>query len=187
MPVVLASRSPQRKEILERLGIPFEVVVPDVEEVVEGEPGEAVLESARRKAMAVEAGAGMLVIGCDTEVVVDGRLLGKPADEGEARQSLELLSGRSHDVVSGLVLVGPDPGQERSGVATSTVTFRELGAAELDRYLAFGEWRERAGSYAIQGLGTTLVDRVVGDISNVIGLPVALLLQLEPELGAASS
>ena len=169
------------------MGVEFDVVVPDIAEVEVGEPGEAVLESARRKAMAVEAGAGTVVIGCDTEVVVDRRLLGKPVDEGRARESLELLSGRSHDVVSGLVLVGPDPGQERSGVATSTVTFRELGAAELDRYLASGEWRERAGSYAIQGLGATLVDRVVGDISNVIGLPLGLLLQLEPELGATSS
>jgi septum formation protein len=187
VPVVLASRSPQRKEILERLGIPFEVVVPDVEEVGEGEPGEAVLESARRKARSVDAGAGTLVIGCDTEVVVDRRLLGKPLDAAQAREYLELLSGRSHEVISGLVLVGPDEGQERSGVASSTVTFRELGVAEVDRYLAFGEWRERAGSYAIQGLGATLVDRVVGDISNVIGLPVGLLLQLEPELGPASS
>jgi septum formation protein len=187
MQIVLASRSPQRREILQRLGVEFEVVVPDVEEVGEGEPAEAVLESARRKAMAVGARPGTVVIGCDTEVVVDGRLLGKPGDEGRAREFLQLLSGRSHEVLSGLVLVGPAEGEERAGTASSAVRFRELADADLDRYIGSGEWRERAGGYAIQGLGATLVDRVDGDITNVIGLPLALLLQLEPELGAASS
>lgn len=161
----------------------FEVVVPEVEEVTEGDPGDAVLGNARRKAAAVEA-SGALVIGCDTDVVLDGRALGKPGDEGTAREFLELLSGSSHEVLSGLVLLGPEPDRIREGVARSVVTFRALAAAEVDRYIASGEWRDRAGGYAIQGLGSTLADRVEGDLSNVIGLPLALLLELAPELAS---
>jgi septum formation protein len=116
--------------------------------------------------------------------VIDGAALGKPADEGEAREYLERLSGRTHEVLSGLALLGPSPGQERSGIARSRVTFRALAAPEVQRYLRSGEWHERAGAYAIQGLGTTLVERVEGDVSNVIGLPVALLLELAPDLAA---
>jgi septum formation protein len=181
MRIVLASRSPQRRELLGRLGIEFEVVVPEVEEARGGDPGDDVLESARRKATAVDA-TGALVIGCDTEVVVDGKALGKPAVEQAARENLELLSGRSHEVLSGLALAGPESDRIREGVARSVVTFQALSAAEVDRYLASGEWRDRAGGYAIQGLGASLAERVEGDLSNVIGLPLALLLELAPEL-----
>ena len=181
MRVVLASRSPQRRELLARLGGEFEVVVPEVEEARGGEPAEDVLESARRKAAAVDA-PGALVVGCDTEVVVDGQALGKPADEAAARESLGLLSGRSHEVLSGLALLGPEPGRARDGVERSTVIFADLSDAEVERYIASGEWRERAGGYAIQGLGSTLVEGVEGDLSNVIGLPLRLLLELAPEL-----
>jgi len=182
--VVLASRSPQRRVLLERLGVKFEVILPDVEEVRGRDPGDAVLENARRKAQAIEA-PGALVVGCDTEVAVDGRALGKPSDEAAARESLGLLSGRSHEVLSGVALIGPEPGRIREGVARSVVTFRSLGTDDVDRYLASGEWRERAGGYAIQGLGSTLAERVEGDLSNVIGLPLALLLDLAPELAWA--
>ena len=161
----------------------FDAVVPEVEEVGEGDAADAVLANARRKAAAVKA-PGALVIGCDTDVVVDGRALGKPADAAAARNYLELLSGRSHEVLSGLALLGPEPGRSREGVARSVVTFRRPGAEELDRYIASGEWRERAGAYAIQGLGSTLVERMEGDLANVIGLPVALLLELAPELSS---
>lgn len=156
-------------------------MVPEVEEEGHGDPADAVLENARRKAAAVAA-PDALVIGCDTDVVIDGRALGKPADEGAAREFLGLLSGRSHEVLSGLVLLGPEPDRSREGVARSLVMFRPLGDGEIDRYLASGEWRERAGGYAIQGLGSTLAERVEGDLSNVIGLPVGLLLELAPEL-----
>ena len=142
------------------------------------------LENARRKAAAVQA-PGALVIGCDTEVVVDGRVLGQPVDEAAARKYLELLSGRLHEVLSGLVLLGPEPGRSREGVRRSVVTFRPLGEDEIDRYLGSGEWRDRAGGYAIQGLGSTLAERVEGDLANVIGLPVGLLLELAPELARA--
>jgi septum formation protein len=184
--IVLASRSPQRRELLGRLGLEFEVVVPEVEEHGEGEPGDAVLENARRKAAAVDA-PDRLVISCDTEVAIAGRLLGKPEGEKTAREFLDLLSGRSHEVLGGLVLLGPEPGRVREGVARSTVSFRDLSGADVDNYVASGEWRDRAGGYAIQGLGSTLAERVEGDLSNVIGLPLALLLELAPELARRAS
>ncbi len=126
------------------------------------------------------------MIGCDTEVAIEGRVLGKPADTEQARDYLQLLSGRSHEVLSGLALLGPAPDQSREGVARSLVSFRELSSAEVDRYLASGEWRQRAGGYAIQGLGATLAERIEGDLSNVIGLPLGLLLRLAPELAPRS-
>jgi septum formation protein len=159
------------------------VVVPEVDELTEGEPEAAVVENARRKARAgleKAAGEGEPVLGVDTEVVLDGRLLGKAGDEEEARERLMLLSGRTHDVLSGVVLLAG--ARERSGVARSRVTFRDLSPELLDAYLASGEWRDRAGAYAVQGLGSSLVERVEGDLSNVIGLPVGLLVELTPDL-----
>jgi nucleoside triphosphate pyrophosphatase len=205
------------------------VVVPEVEELTEGEPEATVVENARRKARAgteilmrgheppklagavtgVAGGEWDLVLGVDTEVVLDGRLLGKAADQNEARDRLEALSGRTHEVLSGVVVLARDassldfvghrstksrvgaevlpsvPGDEvaeRSGLAKSRVTFRDLTPELLAAYLASGEWRDRAGAYAVQGLGSTLVERVEGDLSNVIGLPVALLAELVPDL-----
>ncbi len=180
--MILASRSPQRREILGRLGISFEAAPADIEELSGGDPAAEVPENALRKARAVAA-PGRLVIGCDTDVVIDGRALGKPGEVAAARKFLRLLSGRTHEVLSGLALLGPGEGQERTGSRSSWVTFREIGDDELERYLASGEWRERAGGYAVQGLGSTLVATVEGDIANVIGLPVGLLLELAPELG----
>jgi septum formation protein len=167
--VILASRSPQRRAILTQLGMDFEVVVPDVEELEEGDPREMVVENALRKARAVQ---GDLVLGVDTTVVVDGRSYGKPADEDEARETLSLLSGRTHEVWSGIAL------NERTAVACTQVTFRRLDEAILDWYLDSGEWRERAGGYAIQGKGAALVERISGDFWNVVGLPVPTLLDL---------
>jgi septum formation protein len=169
------------------LGVEFEIVAPEVEEVGDGRPEEVVLENARRKAGAVAEGAprDAVVLGADTEVVLDGRVLGKAGDEAEARRHLESLSGRSHEVLGGLVLLGPGDGPERSGVARSTVAFRELSPETIDLYLAAGEWRDRAGAYAIQGLGSILVERLEGDFSNVVGLPVGLLLELAPEFRPA--
>jgi septum formation protein len=156
--------------------------VPEVEELGEGEPREVVLENARRKARAVAAGSsGALVIGGDTEVVLDGRLLGKAADEAEARSHLRTLSGRTHEVLGGLVVLDAD-GSERAGVVSSSVSFKPLDDAVFDLYIASGEWRDRAGAYAIQGLGSVLIERLEGDFSNVVGLPVGLLLELAPEL-----
>lgn len=178
MKVTLASGSPQRSEILRKLGVEFEVVVPGVEELTGGDPQLEVVENARMKARAVVRGG--LVVACDTDVVLDGKALGKPADAIEAREYLERMSGRAHTVMSGLVVLAN--GEERSGLEQTTVVFRRLSEAEKERYVRFGEWRGRSGGYAIQTLGSTLVERIEGSVSNVVGLPVGLLLDLAPEL-----
>jgi septum formation protein len=158
--------------------VEFEVVVSGVDELSGGEPEFEVLENARRKASAV--GREGIVIACDTDVVLDGKALGKPADAAEARGYLERMSGRAHTVMSGLVVLVD--GEERSGLERTTVVFRELSAADKERYVDFGEWKGRSGGYAIQTLGSTLVERVEGSVSNVVGLPVGLLFELAPEL-----
>ena len=171
--------------MLSALGVEYEAVATDVEELREGAAPEVlVLENARRKALAglelAGAGEGVWSLGVDTEVVVDEQLLGKAASAPEARERLLALSGRTHEVLSGVVAVRTG-GAERSGVASSLVTFHELDGTVLERYLDSGEWRDRAGAYAIQGLGSTLVARLEGDFSNVVGLPLQLLLELIPE------
>lgn len=178
MRVVLASGSPQRSEILGKLGVEFEVVVPGVEELSGGDPEGEVVENARMKARAVEREG--IVVACDTDVVLDGKALGKPEDEREARQYLDRMSGRAHTVMSGLVVLVD--GEERSGLEKSTVVFKDLSEAEKERYVRFGEWEGRSGGYAIQTLGSTLVERLEGSVSNVVGLPVGLLVELAPEL-----
>ena len=185
--LTLASASPRRREILASLGIPFDIVLPDVEELTDGPPEEVVVENARRKAAAGrQAGEGPLTLGVDTEVILAGRLLGKASDRTEARRRLEALSGRTHTVLSGVVLYGASPPDaepaERSGVARSEVTFRELDETTLETYLASAEWRDRAGAYAIQGLGSILIASIEGDFSNVVGLPVPTLVELIPTL-----
>jgi septum formation protein len=169
--LILASTSPQRRAILEQLRIPFDVVVPDFEEV----EGTSPLERAVGKARSVDGG-GRPVLGVDTEVLFEGALLGKPADETEAEQMLEALSGRTHDVVSGLCL--RTPAWEELHEETTHVTFRALTPRDLAHYVAAGEWEGRAGAYAIQGLGASLVERVEGDFLNVVGLPGSLLVGL---------
>jgi septum formation protein len=130
--------------------------------------------------VAAVAEPGSTIIAGDTEVILDGRPLGQPADEAEAREMLVALSGRRHEVLGGIAVIAAD--EETVGVEASRVRFRDLGEAEIDAYVASGEWHGRAGGYAIQGLGSALVEEVKGDLSNVIGLPVALLLRLAPEL-----
>ncbi len=176
--LVLASRSPQRRAILAQLGVPFVVDVPEVEELSEGEPRAVVLENSLRKARAVH---GDLVLGVDTAVVCDGRTYGKPADRAEAEEGLRRLGDREHQVLSAVALIGP-AGRERTRVAGTRVRFRALSEALLAWYLDGDEWRERAGGYAIQGRGAALVERIDGDYLNVVGLPVATLLGLAPEL-----
>jgi len=188
--IILASRSPQRKALLKALGVDFRTIPAEVEETTEGAPQELVLANALAKARAVAARRrqGTLVIAGDTEVVVDGRALGQPGFEGEARWCLETLSGRTHEVLGALALIGPDRVdgelEVRTGVESSRVTFGELAPQLIDSYLASGEWKGRAGGYAVQGLGSALVAGIEGDVSNVIGLPVGLLLRLAPELAA---
>jgi nucleoside triphosphate pyrophosphatase len=179
--LVLASSSPQRRAILERLGIAFEVREVDVRELEHGEPRQLALENARRKAQAAaRAGAEEVVLGCDTIVCRDGAIYGKPADEAAARETLRALGGATHEVLSGLVLLMP--GGERSAVARTAVTFRELDDDLLEWYVTTGEWRGRSGGYAIQKAGAALVRTLDGECENVVGLPVATLLDLCPEL-----
>ena len=188
--LILASASPRRRRILERLGVPFDAVVPDVVELREGDPEAVVLENARRKARAGLDRAGVateaIVLGVDTDVSIDGALVGKPADAAGARQRLELLSGRTHEVLSGVVALGTAIGSEvaveRSAVARTAVTFAQLDPETIDLYVASGEWEDRAGAYAIQGLGSILIASIEGDFSNVVGLPVPTLVELIPGL-----
>jgi septum formation protein len=172
-PLLLASVSPQRRAILEQLQIPFDVVAPAYEEL-----GDDPVEHAAGKARSVDGGERP-VLGVDTVVVCDGRVLGKPADATEAERMLELLSGRTHEVVSGLCLL--TPAWEELGSEATRVTFRALTPRDVAHYLASEEWRERAGGYAIQGLGAGLVERIEGDYLNVVGLPAALLVRLLAE------
>jgi septum formation protein len=175
--LVLASRSPRRREILEQLGVEFRVEVPEVEELSEGEPVELVRENALRKARAVE---GERVLGVDTAVVLDRRTFGKPRDAAEAERFLRALSGRDHEVMSGLAI--REAGNEASAVAVTRVRFRELDEHTIDWYLSRGEWGDCAGGYAIQGKGAALVREIEGDYWNVVGLPVPLLLHMVPDL-----
>jgi septum formation protein len=178
---VLASASPQRRAILDRLGVPFTVRATEAQELTAGDPGGVAVENALRKARAARiAGVSEVVLGCDTLVALDGDIYGKPGDEGAARASLGALSGATHEVISGVALL--IEGEERTAVARTRVRFRVLGHDLLDWYLAKGEWQGRAGGYAIQGAGAALVVAVEGDYENVVGLPLATLLDLYPQL-----
>jgi septum formation protein len=177
--VILASGSPRRRTILEQLGVDFRVEVPGVEELDAGEPSEVVVQNALRKARAV-ARPGERVLGADTEVVLDGEVLGKPADADAAGALLRRLSGREHEVMSGIAVC--EDGTERTGLAVTRVRFRELREADIGWYLATGEWSGLAGGYAIQGRGAALVESIEGDYWNVVGLPVPELLRLLPDL-----
>lgn len=157
-------------------------MVPAVEELTDGDPAELVVENALRKA---RAGASKfaddaLVLGVDTDVSIDGALLGKPLDDAGAAARLEQLSGRTHEVLSGLALVSAEG--ERSALVSTLVTFRALSEEEVGSYVASGEWRDRAGGYAVQGLGSALIERVDGDLSNVIGLPIPALSRMIADL-----
>jgi septum formation protein len=183
VPLVLASRSPQLCAILTQLGVEFEAIPADIEELAAGDPAELALENARRKARAVARrleGRDAIVLGVDTDVELDGRVLGKAPDARAAWDMLRALSGRSHTVHSGLWVIDRDG--ERGAQAATDVRFRALSDAEVDSYVAAGEWRDRAGAYAIQGRGAALVDAIAGDYFNVVGLPVAALAELLPDL-----
>jgi septum formation protein len=182
VPLLLASTSPQRRAILEQLRLPFDVVAPRYEE--RDEPGLSPVELVRRhaegKALSVAGEAGNRpVLGVDTAVVLDGEVFGKPGSEAYAERMLERLSGRTHEVVSGLCVV--TPGWTATLDETTRVTFRTLTPRDLARYVGSGEWAGRAGGYAVQGLGAGLVERIEGDYLNVVGLPAAALVRLLAE------
>lgn len=163
------------------MGVPFTVRPSNSEEIEQGDPGEVALENALRKARAVrKPDTPEAVLGCDTVVALGGVIYGKPADEHAARATLNALSGATHEVVSGLALLVE--GEERTAIARTAVTFRTVDEPLLSWYLATGEWRGRAGGYAIQGAGAALVRAVEGNYENVVGLPLATLIDLWPEL-----
>jgi septum formation protein len=180
-PLLLASVSPQRRAILEQLRIPFDLLTPRYEEDnAADDPVALVRTHALGKARSVQVQAGgRPVLGVDTAVVVDGTAFGKPAGPEDAERMLETLSGRTHEVVSGLCLL--TPAWEEIAHETTHVTFRELTPRDIAHYLHEQEWRDRAGAYAIQGLGGSLVERIDGDYLNVVGLPAALLVRLLAE------
>ncbi len=158
----------------------FEVVVTDAEELTAGPPEEVAVENAYRKATAVGGRPSAAVLGVDTIVAVGARIYGKPPDRAAAGETLRALSGRRHAVISGLCLVEGE--RVRTAAARTLVEFRSLDEATIDAYLDSGEWRDRAGGYAIQGRGALLVRAIEGDYLNVVGLPVAALVDLAPGL-----
>jgi septum formation protein len=181
--LVLASASPQRRAILERLGVPFSVRPTHVVEIEQGEPGEVAVENALRKARAASAEGERgreTVLGVDTLVALGRRIYGKPPDEQVARETLTALGGATHTVLSGVALLSPEG--KRTALVRTRVVFRECSDELIAWYLASGEWRGRAGGYAIQGRGAVLVREIRGDYENVVGLPLATLLDLFPEL-----
>jgi len=180
-PIVLASTSPQRRAILTQLGIPFELAAPRYEE---HDPSDAdavslVREHAVGKARSVDPGDERPVLGVDTTVVLEGRVFGKPDGPEAAEEMLDALGGHAHAVISGLCL--RTQSWEAVEHEVTRVSFRALTARDLAAYIATGEWEGRAGAYAIQGLGASLVDRIEGDYLNVVGLPAALLVRLLSE------
>jgi septum formation protein len=180
-PLVLASCSPQRRAILEQLGVSFETRAAEVQELMQGPPHEVALENAYRKAAAVAfERPDALVLGVDTLVALGSRIFGKPADAAQARETLRALGGHRHAVISGICLIEGE--ERRTAAATTAVEFRALDERMIEWYLATEEWRERAGGYAIQGRGAALVNAVEGDYLNVVGLPVPTLLDLAPGL-----
>jgi septum formation protein len=180
-PLVLASASPQRRAILERLGLSFTVRPVQIAEIEQGEPAEVAVENALRKARAARvAGEPETVLGVDTLVALGQRIYGKPPDESAARETLRALGGATHTVFSGVALLCG--GREQVAVARTEVGFRDLSDELIDGYVASGEWRGRAGGYAIQGVGAALVREIHGDYENVVGLPLATLLDICPEL-----
>ena len=178
--VVLASRSPRRIELITQLGVSVDVVPADIDETPHAgeQPAVYVRRLAESKARAVQErlATDALVLGADTTVDLDGVIFGQPEDEADARRMLKLLSARTHRVHTGVAVVGPTDAQAL--VVTSMVTFEPVTDALLDWYIGTGEWQGKAGSYAIQGLGGTLVQSTRGSMSNIIGLPLRETAQL---------
>jgi len=179
--IVLASNSPRRKELLELTGLPFRVVPPSGEPLLE--KGEGAEEFVRRSSLAKALGVSVKfprhwVVGADTVVVCDGRVLGKPGDEKEAVRILSFLSGKTHEVMTGVCLVNESLSVRKVEVSRTLVEFRKLDEGEIDAYVRTGEPLDKAGAYGIQGLGAVFVKRVEGSYTNVVGMPLALLVEM---------
>jgi septum formation protein len=181
--IVLASASPRRVELLRRIVDTFDVVPSGVEEPTRGRPSRRVLEAAQAKARDVAARIEGIVIGADTIVVDRRSILGKPSSRDEAARMLSRLSGREHEVLTGLCVIATHCGDERTAVERTNVRFRSLSEREIASYLDCGEYADKAGAYAIQGRASVFVERICGDYTNVMGLPVCRLALLLRELG----
>lgn len=186
--IILASASPRRKELLEQLGYRFEVIPSQADE--QEVPGETPEEHVERlsldKAREVSTRDDIdsrWIIGSDTIVLRDGVILGKPTDDEDAAGILASLSGRAHRVLSGYAILDRKTGESRSAAVATRVNFRTLTAAEIAGYIASGEPADKAGAYAIQGLGAFMVERIEGSYSNVVGLPLCELVLALEELG----
>ena len=182
MEVILASQSPRRKELMGLFHIPFTVQVSDADETMDPSlsAADAVAVVSRRKAEAVPRNTDDLVIAADTIVVCCGQILGKPKDTADARRMLRLLSGRDHQVMTGMTLLRGE--QRRTVTEITDIHFRELSDREIDAYIRTGEPMDKAGSYGIQGGAALFAEKLVGDYYNVMGLPVCRLSQLLREL-----
>jgi septum formation protein len=193
--LILASRSPRRHSLLQDLDIPFTAALSEAEEESEGGSPQTIAE---KNALAKIDAAGLpsdlppgaFILGTDTLVVVEGRVLGKPASAAEAASMLAQLAGRTHGVISGVALrrsarAGHSalPKETRTASAWTDVTFLQLGSEEVDAYLASGEWKGKAGAYAVQGLAALFVSEIRGEYSNVVGLPLCLLARMFRDLG----
>ena len=180
-PLILASRSPQRRAILQQTAIAFEVLAVDVTEIAAGDPVQVARANALAKAeAAARLRPGRTILGVDTVVALDGEIYGKPVSAAAAAEMLKRLSGRIHEVVSGIALL--DPANPQVGHEVTSVAFRDLDDEVVTRYVQTREWSGRAGGYAIQGKGALLVRRIMGDYLNVVGLPVGKLLDLDLSL-----
>jgi nucleoside triphosphate pyrophosphatase len=188
--LILASTSPRRREILELLKIPFEVRPPKFVETSDGKlsPEEEALLFAREKALSLKKEfPNSLIIGCDTIVEIDGKKLGKPRDEKEARAMLQTLSGRIHRVLTGLVVMDSQSGEFQEILSVAQVAMRSLSNQEITEYIASGEPMDKAGAYAVQGIGRKLIDHVEGDYFTVVGLPLRTVAQILSKLGVPIS
>jgi len=185
-PLVLASASPRRRRLLAQAGIPCRVFPSRVPEHGEsGEPDEVSLALALEKAARVSARAGALwVLGADTVVTIDGRILGKPEDGAEAKKMLSLLGGREHRVITGFCVLDPSGGAVHSETVTTLVHFKPLAPEEIQGYIETEEPFGKAGSYAIQGIGSFMVESISGSYTNVVGLPLCALIKALVSKGA---
>jgi septum formation protein len=185
MTIILASQSPRRKTLLARLTSDFVVIPSGADEVHSGPPCERAVLSARRKAEAVGSSREGVVLGADTIVVVDDRILGKPETREEAEAMLRLLSGRSHRVLTGLHLWNTISDVSCERCVETSVRFRDVSERELSWYLDTGEYVDKAGAYAIQGKAAMFVESIVGEYTNVMGLPLCELGLLLRKVGVA--
>ena len=187
--LVLASASPRRAELLREIGVPFEIIPSEIEEAwPPGTPRDTVTALALTKARSVAMRVGSaVVLGADTVVVLDGRVLGKPVSSEEARRMLRELRGRQHEVVTGVAVVEAPAGRETATAVVTRVVMREYSEAEIEAYVATGEPFDKGGAYAIQGAGGALVEKVEGCYTNVVGLPLTTTRRLLEACGAISS